>query len=339
MPEAAKCYQCESDNPVGVPSAINRDKNVSATLDASNRQYHHRVEHPITLLRVSGEDAASFLQSQFSNNLRNMAHDRAVYGLWLDRKGKVCADSFILQEGSGSFLLFSYECSAATIKEKLERFIVADDVVVESIGASYLDLVVWGGHSSTRLGAAEGTYPAAASWYRSGEALLVHGRRSTEKHADILIPLKDTALLEAYLLDLEKSGSMEVSWSEMEHERLRSRIPSVPRDVTPGELPQEGGLVDDAVCFTKGCYLGQEVMAHLKRSGGFRRRLHPVSMAGFPPSANALIYAGDKQAGELRSYLYNGSSGLGFALMKHRELAGRRQFSLFPDGPEAITIC
>ena len=58
---------------------------------------------PTAWLRVSGDDAASFLQGQFTNDLRALVPGKGVYGLWLNHKGRVLADSFVLQGAGGEF--------------------------------------------------------------------------------------------------------------------------------------------------------------------------------------------------------------------------------------------
>src|SRR5437016_12516025 len=84
---------------------------------------------PAAWLRVSGADAASFLQGQFTNDLRSLGDQPSVYGLWLNVKGKVVADSFTLRGGAAQeFWLGSYFSPAAIIRERLEGHIIADDV-------------------------------------------------------------------------------------------------------------------------------------------------------------------------------------------------------------------
>ena len=82
-------------------------------------------------LRVSDEDAADFLQSQFSQELRPFEAGQCTYGLWLDVKGKVIADSWVLCEGPEAFWVLSEHAIASELQAKLERHIIADDVCIE----------------------------------------------------------------------------------------------------------------------------------------------------------------------------------------------------------------
>ena len=90
--------------------------------------FHYR---PACLLRVTGGDAATFLQSQFTNDLRGLKAGGAVYGLWLDRKGRVIADSHVLMDpGAEGFWVASLSSPAAVVARHLGDHIIADDVEV-----------------------------------------------------------------------------------------------------------------------------------------------------------------------------------------------------------------
>src|SRR5579859_932341 len=87
---------------------------------------------PGCVLRVSGSEAATFLQGQFTNDLGNMSPGQPVYGLWLDRKGRVIADSSVIAlPGLTDFRVISLGSPAAAVAKRLGDFIVADDVAIE----------------------------------------------------------------------------------------------------------------------------------------------------------------------------------------------------------------
>ncbi len=77
-------------------------------------------------LRVSGEDALAFLQGQLTQELRPDRAPAVNYGLWLNQKGRVLADSHVLRMGDGTFGLSSAESPAESIKERLEAYIKAE---------------------------------------------------------------------------------------------------------------------------------------------------------------------------------------------------------------------
>ena len=75
----------------------------------------------------------------------------------------------------------------------------------------------------------------------------------------------------------------------------------MPTDLGGGDLPNEGGLEAAAISYTKGCYLGQEVMARLKLKGRIRRRIRRVSGPGPVPALPAALWQGETKVGELRT--------------------------------------
>src|SRR5262245_55014498 len=86
---------------------------------------------PACWARVAGSDAATFLQGQFTNDLRALSNTGAMYGLWLTLKGKVQADSFVLRgTNADEFWIGSYFSPAAVICARLEGHVIADDVTI-----------------------------------------------------------------------------------------------------------------------------------------------------------------------------------------------------------------
>ncbi len=102
----------------------------------------------------------------------------------------------------------------------------------------------------------------------------------------------------------------------LERQRILAGIPAIPRDIGAGDLAAEGGLDETAISFTKGCYLGQEVVARLKSMGRVRRRLMSVeAMEGAVPPVPAPLHVEERQVGELRSTASCGSGWVGLAMM------------------------
>ena len=233
-------------------------------------------------LRVTGDDASSFLQGQFSQDLRGLtAGGPPAYGLLLSHKGRVQADAFVLRTPDG-FRLASYECPGESLRARLESYIIADDVTVEDLTADYSGFAVL---ANTPPEVPPGGF-------------VFPGRRALTPNWEILYPLASGNAEGAKALDgLERDlrGRLGLAREESpqwwEALRIRSGIPAVPRDAGPGDLPQEAGLTAAAVSFDKGCYLGQEIMARLKTRGRIRRGLRRVGgrvgEAGLPGAANA----------------------------------------------------
>jgi len=287
---------------------------------------------PAAWLRVSGPDAATFLQGQFSNDLRPLALAPgggggvgAVYGLWLTMKGKVEADSFVLRgAGPEEFWVGSYASPAAAIRARLESFVIADDVVIEDETAAWT--------AATLLN------PGAAA-PRAGEGVVVFpGRRGASEAVEVVY--RAAAGEPAAVAAALHAGASELAPADMERRRIAARVPAVPRDLGPGDLPNEGGLEETAISYTKGCYLGQEVMARLKAMGQVRRQLVRVAAAAAAvPATPASVFAGGKAAGELRSAVDDGAGGwIGLALVSRLNVGGAAKLGLTADGAATIRL-
>lgn len=271
---------------------------------------------PAAVLRVSGEDALSFLQGQFTQELKTLGAGAAAYGLWLNQKGKVVADSFVLRADNGVWWLVSVFSAAAVIRERLESYIIADDVVIED------QTTEWEGVAAMGLG--------ADAWLAGAPGWIWAGRRTSGASWEWLKPVG---------IALPGGEVEEVSAEELERARMEAGIPAVPQDVGPGDLPNEAGLENDAISYTKGCYLGQEVMARLKTMGTVRRRLVRVRgsvSASLPSALPAGLFHGEKRVGEVRSAVSTEGGWIGLAMVSLLGLDAETVLSLTAGGPADV---
>ncbi|MEM9227521.1 MAG: hypothetical protein AAGA45_06105 [Verrucomicrobiota bacterium] len=256
---------------------------------------------PAALIRVTGEDAPDYLQSQFSNDLSKSIPGSVTYGLWLDRKGKVQADSFVFHLGEEEYLLMSYFCTASALIAKLDENIIADEVEMEDATA----------------GSCIAVYENEAVALSGG--FVFSDRLGNTNRVAILYPQPESHLLEQALAP-----------DALAYGRIAAGIPAVPQDIGPSDLPQEGGLDKDAVSFNKGCYLGQEVMARLDAMGRTTRVLHRVSLSALPAARLpiAIATADGKSAGELRSVAEREGHIIGLAMLKNRAVESGAELKL-----------
>jgi folate-binding protein YgfZ len=278
---------------------------------------------PAAWLRLAGADAAEFLQGQFTNDLRMIEGEGAVYGLWLDQKGKVLADSFIGRgPTAGEFWLASIAAAGNAIRRHLEDYIIADDVVVEDAPA---------GGAVALIGEGVGAWLAAEP--RPG--VFFRGRRSTEENWEWIFPEAAAAAVTAAL-----AGGREWDAAALERRRIFDGIPAVPADIGAGDLPNEGGLEAVAISYTKGCYLGQEVMARLKSKGRIRRRVRRVAGRGAAPAVPVALWQGGAKVGELRSAISDaaGEGFIGLALLSLATLRESAPLALADGGPAEVNL-
>jgi hypothetical protein len=275
-------------------------------MDATNSFYEYS---PAAHFLVTDEDAADFLQSQFTNELRPYEVGQCTYGLWLDVKGKVIADSVVLCEGAASFRVISERCRGEAIAAHMERHIIADDVVIEQREVSFgIELLQAG------VAAIGWEVPARGRFVVSEGGILFCAR---EGIFNMVIGSEADFL--AIRQQLTDAGFLPLSQSARGLARVAAGIPQVPEEIGAADLPGEGELEDAAISFTKGCYLGQEVVARMHNVGKPQRRLFVVAGAGEAAQAPLALYNADsKQVGELRSAYTTADGWLGVALLKTR---------------------
>jgi tRNA-modifying protein YgfZ len=287
---------------------------------------------PAAALKISGEDALPFLQGQFTQDLKTLGQTSTRYGLWLNQKGKVLADSFILNAAGGGFWILSYFSPAAVIRERLESYIIADDVEIEDQTDAWSGITVIGDGGPGWLRERGIDVSETGSCEKSDGELIWSGRRAASKCWDWLMPAEKAAAVDL-------GGALLLSDEELESIRIEDGIPAVPREVGPGDLPNEAGLERDAISYAKGCYLGQEVMARLKAMGQVRRRLVRVRGVAPAPEARATsLFFGDKRVGELRSAVRTEAGWVGFAMVNTSGLTPAAVLSLSLAGTADIRM-
>lgn len=234
-----------------------------------------------------------------------------AYGLWLSQKGKALAESFVLRVAEQEFLVWAPRATADTLRQRIEAYLIADEVdVIDAAGEWRDGTVIWGHGAADAAAAIAGVAPVAGRFAAAANAVVFRGRFS---RADNFVCL--TTDPQSLADVLAKSGAVRSTREALEAERIASALPAVPVDIGPSDLPNEGGLDADAISYTKGCYLGQEVMARLKNLGQVRRRLMVVAGRGEPPAAHTPLRQGEKQVGETRSTARSGEGFLAMAMV------------------------
>jgi folate-binding protein YgfZ len=279
---------------------------------------------PAAWLRIFGPDAVDFLQGQFTQDIRRLAVRESIYGLWLDRKGKIIADSSVVRgTNENEYWLASLASPASVLRQRLESHLIADDVTIEDATGEWSALALLG--------------PGWGDWFarEPHPGFCFRGRRGVEEAWEWLFP-------NDHAQGARDSTSFARSMTEADMQRLRIRagIAAVPADLGPTDLPNEGGLDKEAISFTKGCYLGQEVMARLKAMGRIRRRLVRVAGPGVPPALPAALWQGEKKVGELRSAVEEEPPGgfVGLALLTLANLQEGKALGRVPGGSAAIEV-
>ncbi len=271
------------------------------------------LKNASAVLRVCGPDANTYLQGQFTQDLK-LAEKGPIYGLWLDQKGKALADSHIIRLAANDFLVVSFAGPASSLLARLEAYLIADEVELHDEAAQWSRVLVWGDVLP------DVEWPANAQIFPS--------RHAAPNAQEILVPIAHTSEVVALLAEKAATASRDTA----ELARLRAALPVVPTDIGPRDLPAEGKLDDVAISYTKGCYLGQEVIARLKNLGQVRRALHVITGAGAAPAPGSILFQGERKAGEVRSGAADGGDFIAMAMLSLVNLDPATPLGLAPNG-------
>ncbi len=269
---------------------------------------------PAGVIRVTGEDAEDYLQSQWTINLRKLPVRGVRYGLRLSTKGRVLADSYFLRLGDEEFLLISKHCKGVDILSLLQENIVADEVEFIDETLNWEWNTLWHEEKNTDLPFAKLEKPEENKFKDVEKGFFFEDLRSFPGAFSLLLPLDSKWEPDSKWKSTEQK--------EVEVHRIKAGHVSIPAEIGPYELPQEGGLEIDAVDFNKGCYLGQEVMARLHAMGRVRRQSIAISCPhALTPSLPCPLFEGDKKIGVLKSLFQTGhENAVGMALIHEKGL-------------------
>ncbi|HEY4301680.1 MAG TPA: folate-binding protein [Candidatus Didemnitutus sp.] len=288
--------------------------------------------HASCALRISGPDAYTYLQGQFTQDLDHPP-GLAAYGLWLNQKGRVVADGFVLRLHDNDFIAVSGESPANVVRERLESYLVADEVTISDHTQALGRVAVIDDDGAALR--AFGPVPEVGKFLALPGGQVFRGRNARGLNVEYWL---ETTAIPDLTRRLRDAGAREVEAGLFDAARIEAGRPKVPGDLGPNDLPNEGGIEGDAISYTKGCFLGQEVMARLKNLGQVRRRLHVVRGPGAAPAHGSALFASEKKAGEVRTSAATPDGFVAMAMLALIPLASEKMLARSADGATDIAI-
>jgi tRNA-modifying protein YgfZ len=230
---------------------------------------------------VRGSEAADFLQGQVSNDVEALEPGGGCYATVLSHKGKLRTDLRILRHDD-SFWLDTEAIGHAVLEHMLRTYSLGRDVQYEDATELRALLSLVGPTARERLDAAP---PAEEHAFVTGE----HGTYVATRLGVDVIAAPGTSL------DVEP-----VSEEAAECVRIEVGRPRLGYDMDADTMPQEAGINERAVSFTKGCYVGQETVARLHYKGKPNRHLRGLRLSE-PAERGSEILLGERVVGKLGS--------------------------------------
>jgi folate-binding protein YgfZ len=258
-------------------------------------------------IRVTGEDRVRWLNGMVTNSIQALAVGEGCFNFLLNAQGRIQGTATAFAEAE-AILLETDRAQVAPMMAMLDRFIIMDDVELADISEERAGLLVVGpGAAGTieamgllaegcGVGAAAGIRFAEVTW--AGAAVRVQAMAGKVVARFELWSSPDT--IEKLAKALGTAGAVAGGVESVEMLRLIEGTPKFGVDIRERELPQETGQMD-ALHFSKGCYLGQEIVERIRSRGAVHRTFAAFALRGEVPAAGAVLSAGGKVVGELTS--------------------------------------
>lgn len=253
-------------------------------------------------LSLTGKDRVRWLNGMITNNIRDLAVGRGVYAFVLTPQGKILGDLFAYNRGE-SIVLDTDQAQLAKVFETLKRYIIMDKVEMADITASASVIGVAGPQATEVLGKVASPLTADSSLLIEDVTLngmrvsLVHGDNPAIPTFELWLDPANRAQVKAALLE---AGAQEVGAEALELLRIASGTPRYGQDIHDRDLPQETGQAR-AINFTKGCYIGQEIVERIRARGNVHRMFTGFLVDGDHPAPGTKIQVEGKDVGEVTS--------------------------------------
>jgi folate-binding protein YgfZ len=245
-------------------------------------------------LALAGSDAKSFLQGQVTNDVEGLGPGGGCYAAFLTPKGKMLGDIRILDAGD-EILLDTERPSLQQLFNMIRRFSIGFQVELHkrTLESGLLSLI------GPESDAAAITQLPPTEYSHMPVEIAGIGARAirTDVGIDLLCDAEHTDSLRAALAD---AGAVPVSEDAVESLRVERGRPRYGAELDDTVIPQEAGLNERAVSFTKGCYVGQETVARLYYRGKPNRHLRGLRLAG-PAATGDEVRFEDRVVGRLAS--------------------------------------
>lgn len=244
------------------------------------------------LLRLGGADRRAFLQGLISNDIQLCQGTQPLYAALLTPQGKFLHDLFITDCGED----FLVDCEASRADDLLQRLMahkLRSKITLENVSEAYDVWAMWG----TGLSETAGFYP--------DPRLPALGQRGILRKGE------------------QPPNSQLTDFAAYDYHRLQYGVPDGSRDMILEKSTLLEGNLDrlNAISWTKGCYMGQELTARTHYRGLIKKRLFPVVIEGVAPSAGSILSYENEESGEMRSH----SGTLGLALLSIEKAEAARQ--------------
>ena len=254
------------------------------------------------LFSLTGRDRVRWLNGMVSNNIRDLAAGHGVYAFVLNAQGHIQGDLYAFNRGD-DLLVEIDRVQVENLLPLLRRYIIMDKVEIEDLSDKMTGIEIAGPKSAEALAALGISSPELAplqfrdvTWNGIGLSVISSDNPCVPNY-ELWAPSESVQLVRDALV---RGGATNIHPEAQETFRILCGIPMVGRDIRERTLPQETGQ-ERALNFTKGCYIGQEIVERIRARGAVHRTFTGFEVGGPVPSPGTKIQSAGKEAGEITS--------------------------------------
>jgi folate-binding protein YgfZ len=253
-------------------------------------------------IAITGGDRVRWLNGMISNNVRDLAPGHGVYAFLLNAQGRIQADLYTFNRDE-SLLVDIEQSQREKVLQLFDRYIIADDVEIADVSSKLTAVGLTGPESRNVLQKAGIAVPDLAhlqfadiTWREIGITVLRSGEEAKESWQVWVAPEHVAKLHDALI----EAGAKPTGTAALNLFRISRGIPQFGVDIRERDLPQETGQLR-ALSFTKGCYLGQEIVERIRSRGAVHRQFSAFAVEGTLPEPGTKIQTEEKEVGEVTS--------------------------------------
>jgi folate-binding protein YgfZ len=260
---------------------------------------------------VSGAERASYLQGLLTNDIVALKAGQGCYAAYLTAQGRMIADLYAYELGHVMLLAMTGGVKD-TVMAKLDQFIFSEDVQLGDVTDTFAQIAVVGPEAAGAVasivsGVGEDAlrempeHANVRGEWAGGSAVVTRVTDLGEPGFDLYV---DYPLAGALKETLVSTNVVELDAATAEAVRVESGAPLFGRDMDEETIPLEAGIEARAISFSKGCYVGQEVIIRVLHRGHGRvaRKLVGLTVDGDQvPEAGSTIRSGDREIGHVTS--------------------------------------
>jgi folate-binding protein YgfZ len=291
---------------------------------------------PRTAIGVSGTDRASYLQGLLTNDILALTPGTGCYAAWLTPQGRMLTDLHVFESGDMILLDVPVAELAATL-QRLDQFIFSEDVQIADLSGTLDAVWLHGPEAAALLEQTLTGVQGLAGWleYHNARAA-VSSKNDLRPHFPVGVGRVSQLGVPGFVVYIEPSGRADLERAlvgrgavvadaaAIDAARIAAGYPVFGVDMTDDTIPLEAGIEERAISFSKGCYVGQEVIIRVLHRGHGRvaRKLVALRLEADGAVRGSKIHAGDRDVGVVTSAAVSpelGSIALGYV---HRDVTG-----------------